>query len=390
VRILSLSSCLPSSADPNRGLFVLHRLRALAELADVEVVHAAPWFPGYRGPSPAPRNGSETLAGLRVHHRRFIYVPRFLKGLDAAFYARGLSKWLAGHVAAHGRPDVLDVHFVWPDGVAACRLAGLIGVPFTITLRGKINSRIRDPRMRPLIAAALRQAAHVISVSRPMAETARTLGVEEGRVSVIPNGVDMDAFKPIQAAEARRELGLDPDCRYIVCVAAICPEKGLPELVEALAGLPEDVRLLLVGDDDSGGRNLAELNRLAIRQNCVGRMIFAGVQPHERVPLYLNAADLTVLASHAEGCPNVVLESLACGRPVVATSVGQVPEMIQPGVNGEIVAVGDASALAAALRECLGRPWRADEIRLSPAVRSWRSVAEELLPLLANAAGKGP
>lgn len=390
MRILSLSSCFPSSADPNRGLFVLHRLRALAELADVEVLHAAPWFPWYRGPSPAPRNGIETLAGLRVHHRRFFYVPGFLKGMDAGFYARGMSKWLTGHVAAHGRPDVLDVHFVWPDGVAACRLASLIGAPFTITLRGKINSRIRDPRMRPLIAAALRRAAHVISVSRPMAETARTLGVEEGRLSVIPNGVDLEAFKPTPAAKARRELGLDPDCSYIVCVAAICPEKGLTELVEALARLPEDVRLVLVGADDSGGRNLADLNRLAIRENCVGRMILAGVQPHERVPLYLNAADVTVLASHAEGCPNVVLESLACGRPVVATRVGQVPEMIHPGVNGEIVGVGDAAALAAALRQCLTRSWRAEEIRRSPAVRSWRSVAEELVPVLARASGKEP
>jgi teichuronic acid biosynthesis glycosyltransferase TuaC len=126
------------------------------------------------------------------------------------------------------------------------------------------------------------------------------------------------------------------------------------------------------------------VERLGLRD----RVVLAGKQPYERIPLYLSAADASVLASWREGCPNVVLESLACGTPVVATRVGAVPDLVQPDENGAIVPVLDPAALADALRRVLARSWSPETVRGSPAVRSWDEVAANVLAVFEQALGR--
>ncbi len=381
MRILSFSSCFPSSQDAGRGVFVLHRLAAMARLAPLEAVHPYGRFPLYRSPMPPPAWEQEQLEGVTVYHRPFFYIPRMLKHLDAHFYARGVWPWLQEHVRSQ-RPDVLDAHFSWPDGVAVAQLAQRLGLPFVVTLRGVINSRIKIPRMREHIVRSLHQAAAIISVSDEMAQLAIRHGVDRGKIHVIPNGVDAALFTPRDRAESRRQLGLDPAGRCIVCVASIQAAKGMRELVEAMPLLPHDVKLLLVGSTDDAPAFVRELAALAASLNCHDRIVFAGAQPHDRVPLYIAAADVCVLASYAEGCPNAVIESLACGVPVVASSVGHVPQMITSGRNGLLVPPRDSSALAAAIAQALGRTWSPQEIHSSPAVVSWGVVARRTLDVL--------
>ncbi|MCD4698980.1 MAG: glycosyltransferase, partial [Phycisphaerae bacterium] len=317
MKILSFSSCFPSGKDPARGIFVLQRLSALAKLAEIDVVHPVPWFPGYKGQSPQPGCKQEKIAGLAVHHQRFFYLPGLLKSLDGRFYSRGLHRWLGRYFSTFGRSDILDAHFAWPDGVGVSHLARRFGLPFTITLRGKINSRIRNRSMRAQIAEALCRADAVISVSRQMAETALSLGVAEEKIIVIPNGVDQTLFSPTGRIEARRVLGLDDRGPLLACVAAVEHNKGHEEMIEAVSSLPSDVRLVIVGGQTDGGVYLRRLGRIVEEKGLTGRVTFVGCQPHEKIATYFNAADVSVLFSHAEGCPNVVLESLACGTPVV-------------------------------------------------------------------------
>ncbi len=346
------------------------------------MVHPVSWFPGYKGRPARPGCKQEQIAGLTVHHPRFFYLPGVLKSLDGRFYSRGLTRWLDRYFESFGRPDILDAHFVWPDGVGVSHLARRFGLPFTITLRGKINSRIRNRAMRTRIADALRRADAVISVSQQMAETAVSLGVSEEKVVVIPNGVDMGLFQPIARSEARRRLGLDERGPLLVCVAALERNKGYEELIEAVSRLPADVHLIIVGGQTDGGAYLRRLCRLVEEKGLAGRVTFAGRQPHEIVAAYFNAADVSVLASHAEGCPNVVLESLACGTPVVATSVGGTPELIKPGENGELVQVQNPPVLAETLKRALSRSWSREAVRQSVEGRSWGSVAEQVLSVL--------
>jgi glycosyltransferase involved in cell wall biosynthesis len=380
MKVLSFSYCFPSSADPTWGVFVLQRLDALARLVDLEVASPVPVF------GPAALFGRQALApvehhrNVTVHYPGFFYLQAVLKSLDAWWYARGLEGWLREYVAR--RPvDLLDAHFIWPDGVGVYHLARQLGLPYVITLRGKIYPCLEVPSMKRQCAEALRAAAAVISVDSAMAKIAVQLGTPRARIHVIPNGVDLEFFRPRDKAAARRELGLPLDGRLLATVAHLKLTKGHGEVIQALVRLPGDVRLIIVGGEAVHGYR-QEAAALAARLGVEGRITFAGKQPYERIPLYLSAADASVLASYREGCPNVVLESLACGRPVVATRVGAVPDILTPGVNGAIVEVRDVDGLAAALGEVLARPWSPEDVRRSPSVQSWDAVAARVHKVL--------
>jgi len=383
MRVLSFSYCYPSPQRPTWGVFVHQRLRAMAKRCELEVVSPVPWFPLLAGGG----GGGDVLDGLTIHRPRFFYFPGVLKSLDGRLYARGLRKWLRARRDAVNRPDVLDAHFAWPDGVGVSLLARELGIPYVITLRGKLYPCLDVPSQRRQCAEALAGAAAVISVSRPMAQDAAKLGAKPDRLHIIPNGVDLERFRPADKAQARRELGLPADGRLLVTVGHLGPRKGHRETIRALAALPAGVRLVLVGGSRSGDTGEQALRALAAEAGVADRVIFAGRQPYERVPRYFAAADASVLASYREGCPNVVLESLASGRPVVASRVGAVPEIVSPGVNGELVPPRDADALAKAVQRVLATDYDPATVRQSPAVRCWDDVAADTAAVLETAAG---
>lgn len=389
--MLSFSYCFPNRARPDWGVFVFQRLAALARRPDVglEVVAPVPVFPIFsrlRSRLPA---AEDRVGGLVVHHPRFLYFPGVLKTLDGWLYGRGLTRWV-GELCRSRCLDIFDAHFVWPDGVGVCHLARATGVPYTITLRGWLYETMKRPRMLRQCVAAMQEAAAIIGVSSHLAETAVELGVSPEKILVIPNGVDTQRFFPRDKREARRELGLPVDGRLVVTVAHLGPRKGHSETIGAMADLPEDVRLVLVGSDTQGrGKNERALRELIHRLDLDGRVMLAGRQPYERIPMYFSAADLSVLASYREGCPNVVLESLACGTPVVVSRVGSVADMIDDGRNGKLVPPRQVEPLAQAMRELLDQPPSPQQVRRSPAVRSWDDVAGEVYGVLRRAAGQG-
>jgi len=384
VRVLSFSYCFPEPAHPSWGVFVLQRLAALAKLADLEVVAPVPAFPLWhrlRGLLP-PKN--DQLAGLRVYRPRFFYTPGIFKSADAWFYGRGLGRWLADTCRA-SRPDILDAHFIWPDGVGVGHLARRMGLPYVVTLRGKLYPSLENASMRRQCARALREASAVISVSTPMAEIASELIGSEKTIHVIPNGVDLRRFSPDDKARCRRALGLAPQGRLLVSIAHLKQTKGHDEVVGALAGQDKDVRLVIVGGEVLHDGYTDRLRGLTRRLGVADRVILAGSQPYERIPLYINAADVCVLGSWREGCPNVVLESLACGRALAATNVGAVPDILPQGPCGRIVPVRDADALSAGVRELLATPADPERIRRLSGVQSWEQVAERVHRVLRSA-----
>lgn len=364
-------------------MFVFQRLQAIAKIEELEAVAPVPTFPLVSRLRGWPGEVHGTWDGLTVHRPRFFYVPGVLKWSHGSFYGHGIRRWL-DQLCNQQPPDVLDAHFVWPDGVGVARLAQSVGLPYAITLRGWLYESMKYPRILRQCVRALDGAATVISVSRHLAETAIELGAAREKIHVIPNGVDLDRFQPRDKQAARRELGLAKDGRIIVSVAHLGPRKGHQETVRAVAQLPEDVRLVLVGGDTSGGRDRKQLRTLINELGIGHRVTLAGQQPYEQVPKYLNAADISVLASYREGCPNVVLESIASGTPVVATDVGAVRDMIEDGRNGKIVPPQQVAPLRDAMAELLENPPSAGAVRQSPAVRSWDDVAMEACGVLAG------
>ena len=373
MKILSFSYCFPNETNPNWGIFVFQRIKALSKFVDLRVCTPVPWFP-FLAPGGKIVHGD--WKGLEISRPRFFYTPKILKNNDARFYARGILPWVK-KLCRTWQPDLLDAHFVWPDGVGVSLIARDLGVPYVITLRGKLFECMKEPSQVRQCAEALKDATAVISVSTGLAEAAIELGADPARVSVIPNGVDAENFNIKDKNTCRKDLGLPEDKKILVTVAHLGHRKGHHEVIRALAGLPEDVCLVLVGGPAQGGTHetiMAEAEKSGVEK----RVILAGPQPYDQVARYFSAADVSVLASYREGCPNAVLESLACGTPVVATDVGAVRDILPVPGAGCIVPRKQVEPLKEGIKKVLSTKWDTESVLEASKVRSWDQVALEV------------
>jgi glycosyltransferase involved in cell wall biosynthesis len=361
MRVLVLSSTFPSAQQPNRGVFVRHRVRGLSKRCDVVVVAPVPWFPLNRWLR-AERDAVSLLEdqeGLRVYHPRFFSLPRYGKFLDGALYFLSLIPFVT-RLRKSFPFEVIDAHFAFPDGLAATLLARVFNVPVVVTLRGSIV-RLSGYRLhRPQLRWALRRADRVTAVSESLKAVAIGLGVPADHIRVIPNGVDSTAFRPMPQQEARRLCGLPVDAKVLLTVAGVYEGKGQHTVVELLPELrsryPETV-YVIVGGPRPGEIYQRRLQAAAERLGIAGHVVFAGPRPQGELRQWFAAADVSVLATQTEGWPNVLLESLACGTPVVSTRVGGVPEIVRHGEDGLLVPYGDPAALRDALVSALSRDW---------------------------------
>jgi teichuronic acid biosynthesis glycosyltransferase TuaC len=167
-----------------------------------------------------------------------------------------------------------------------------------------------------------------------------------------------------------------------VSVGHISPRKGFHRVIRSLPGVLQsrpDVRLAIVGGKGAEEDNRGALNALARQLGLSEKVLFVGAQTPDQVALWLAAADVFVLASDYEGCPNVVLEAMACGRPVVATKVGDIERMVPTFAGILFDDPEDEVELAEALIAALTREWDAQRIREHLATRSWDDVARRVM-----------
>lgn len=351
MKILALTNLFPSAWDPLRASFNRQQFDRLAEHHDVEVLVAIDFHTRWRGAAGQP----PVLRHAHASDFTFWYPPRIGRSLH------GLA-WYASLLAQHGARlqrkgyDLLLASWGYPDAVGTRWLARRLGLPYVVKVHGSdLNALAPSGMRRRQVATALRDARAVISVSNALGDKARELGVPDERIHVIYNGVDSTLFQPGDQAEARAALGLPQSGRIVLYVGNLKPEKGCIDLLDAFAsapGFPADCRLLFVGDGPA---------RAALVQRCKDRglgkrVVLAGARPHADLSTWMQSADLLCLPSHNEGVPNVVLEAMSCGLPVVATRVGGIPEVL-PGLAGIMVAPRDIPALARALAESLSREW---------------------------------
>jgi teichuronic acid biosynthesis glycosyltransferase TuaC len=263
-------------------------------------------------------------------------------------------------------------------------MAELLGVPAVVKLHGSdINVVASWPGPRRRLKWALPRAERVVAVSRALAEQARGLGVERERIDVVPNGIDREAFRARDRREARRALGLAPELPLVLYVGHLTEEKGAFDLIRAFqvrALQLRDVQLVMLGD----GAGTAACRALA--QELGVTASFVGAQPHDTIPTWLAACDLLSLPSWNEGLPNVVVEALACGRPVVASNVGGIPELVSEGL-GILVPPRDPQALGDALVRALETPYDAQAISSALERPDWEGSARLLHRSLLSALG---
>lgn len=381
MRILVVTSQFPIAGEPTRGRPVHQTVRELARLAEVRVVSPVATYPAwarprsylFRGADPACR-----VAGCEVEYLSYPALPALTRPFNGWSCARTLAAPLRSFA-----PDVVLAYWLYPDGFGAMRAARRAGVPLVAGARGS-DLRVRDPVSRLLTRPVLRGAERILVVSEDLGRVAATTyGADPARIRVVPNGCDAALFRPADRASARSALGVDGDARLVLYVGRLVAEKGLRELLDAacmLASRTPGLELVLVGD----GPLRPELaSRIASLRGPRVRLV--GAQDPARVAEWMAAADVVTLPSYSEGHPNVLVEALACGRPVVTTNVGGIPEVVDAGC-GRLVPPRDAAALADALHETLAGEW--DESTLAARFsRSWTRVAEDTLHACEEAAG---
>lgn len=391
LRVLTFTSLFPSAARPRHGIFVETRLRHLVEdcAVDARVVAPVPWFPSrsprfgrYAEYAATPR--SETRAsGLRASYPRYLMVPR----LGVPFQPDSMARAARADISELKRggwvPDIIDAHYLYPDGVAAALLAPSLGVPFIVTARGSdVNVVARTPGPAARILWAARLAAAVITVSPRLKDALVAIGVTEAKITVLRNGVDGDVFRLEERGEARRRLGLGAD-PLAICVGNLQPEKGHALAIESLSRMP-GFRLVIAGE----GPLRTELVALARRLGVAERVTFMATMTQDELRYLYCSADVMLLTSTREGWPNVVLESLACGTPVVAVDVGAVRDMLTHADFGCIVTARDPDLVAAAaVRAALAPPPR-DRLRSHACGFDWASVSSGQLEVMARALGR--
>lgn len=391
MRIAVLTHYFPTSRDPWAGHSAYQTLRLIARQHPVHVFYPESVYPAALTP-PSRRAQAPVLdrtwqpGEVDVTYIPFPALPIVSRPLNGFVIAHRLlpaiRRW---------QPDILLNYIVYPSGYAAVRVAHALRIPVVLTAIGSDLNRIPDPLCRLLTRSALRQADMVTTVSQDLCRTAQHLGAPVSRSRAILNGCDTAVFHPASRAEARHALALDPltldpltldpEAEIVLYVGRLDLRKGLLELIDAIATLAPTrprLRCFLVGD----GSDEPAL-RAAIARHNLGHIISL-IPPCRtaQVAQWMAAADLVTLPSYKEGCPNVVLEALAAGRPVVASNVGGIPELMDE-TCGRLIPTHDVPALAAALQSTLSQTWDAQAISTRHS-RSWANVAADLNQVLSQ------
>lgn len=388
MRIAFVSRMFPHPGRQVAGVFVLEQAKAVAKRGiEVEVICPIP-FPFYM-PSAwmetktIGRTRVSSLDGLRVTYMSY---PHVAVKLSSTLESRSLATHLGGVVRGLHRDkriDVLHAHALFPTGYATTVIGRRLGIPVVCTAHGSdVHTHpLRNRGIARITRATIRTADRIVAVSEDLRSRICRLEPENNGIEVIYSGVDPSRFGIRSASpRLRSDLGLPEDGVGICTVSRLDVAKGIPELMKVFEVLHRKVPgawLLIVGDGPLDGQVREWAARFA------GRVFVAGAVPHSAVSEYLNAADVFVLPSHREGVPVAILEAMACGLPVVSTSVGGIPEVVMDSVTGYLVEVGDLSALSAKLEQLINEP----ELRRRMAARAralvhdrflWRHGAERL------------
>lgn len=374
-KILVVGNLFPTVVQPWISPFNKIQFGHVAQRQDVSILVLVSWIAWLKSIfKRTTRQGSET--GCTLRHAPYFYVPK----LATASHAITLFMSLLPHLrwSRAVSPDVVIASWAFPDAVAVAAWCRLLRKPLIIKVHGSdINIVALSAIKRRQIVWAMRHAQAVIAVSNDLKKKMVAMGVQEKKIQVIYNGVDSGEFKPQTVA---RSLQLKPP--IVLYVGTLKASKGSSDLLTAflkIAAQKPEAQLYYLGAGPDQARLQAEVEAA----NVTERVHFIGQVSHDQLAGWYNRSSIVCLPSHGEGVPNVLLEAMACGRPVVATRVGGIPEIV-PGAAGILVPPRDPGALAAALLSAMSIEWDNEEIRQHAQQFSWSRNTDQVERLVSS------
>jgi glycosyltransferase involved in cell wall biosynthesis len=382
MRVLTFTSLFPNKFQPNNCIFIHRRMSHFVRRRGNEVVVVAPvpYFPSWLRASSwylysqIPRQ--ERIDNLEVYHPRYPLIPKV--AMAAHGYLMFVGSLEVVKRLHRDKPfDFIDSHYVFPDGFAAVMLGKLLRLPVIVSARGTdMNLFPSFPTIRPMIRWTLERVAGGIGVCTPLRDLMIEHGLAADKAQVIGNGVEATLFQPVERLFARQRLQIPQEAEVIVSVGGLIERKGFHFLISAMAKISErrpNLRLYIIG----GGPDQCKLESLIRKHNLEGRVFLKGPRPNDELMYWYSAANVSALTSSREGWPNVILESMACGTPVMATGVFGVPEVI---VSQELGLIVDQTvpSITRGLEIALARDWDRRIIEKHARQRTWDVVAAEL------------
>lgn len=385
-RLLIITNLYPTPWENLRGTFNFQQFNRLAEHLDIQVVVPVSWKDRFKHRNSLHNKLAEHPLQDRVSYPLYWYMPGFLRG------SYGWSMWASlqlqcRKLIADFKPDYLLSSWAYPEGVAGTRIARALGIPAFVKVHGSdINITAQHPDVKPQIRDWGQKVAGVASVSFDLKQKLEKLGVPEFKIHVIYNGIDHQRFHPSSREAARKMLRLD-DAPFLLYVGDLKARKGCMDLLQAFLKLENrhpDLKLYIAGT----GVMHAALQQHIEQTGVQDKVSLLGKVQHADLHHWYNAASLTCLPSYNEGVPNVLLESMACGTPVVATNVGGIPEVVNSNC-GLLTEPGDVDALAQALDDALEENWNQKRIHQHATGFSWEENTRKMLNMFLNSGDPG-
>ena len=389
--LITISNLYPRPDRPQRGMFNAQLFAAFGELTRVRNICLVPEWRPWRWPG-IDRWKDPSGALPETRYLPVFYLPFLGRDWNWLSYRRRLR--------TVGRPeepcDAVYSAWLYPDGVAATGLALEWGVPSWIMVQGSDIYHLQSPRRHRVILDACARAEGIVCVAEPLAGALAAAGVDRRKIHVIPTGVDSRLFRyrdPDEAWKTLPKAGLperwlsrrEQRLKTVLFVGNLVAEKGPDVLLnawrilQATAGQCPPALLLMIG---SGPLRRA-LEGQARAGGAGDTVAFLGPRPHGEIALWMNAADVLCLPSRTEGTPNVAIEALASGLPLVASDVGGCRDLLQGEPAARVVPAGDpetlAEALAGLLRESVDR---AQMVERHLGRWSWQTEAAKILELM--------
>ncbi len=366
-----LTSSYPRFPDDGAGSFVRSLARNVG-LQGNQVQVLAPHDGSRVIPPEDPNVTVSFFSYAPVNKLRLIGYGRSLYGdvrLRPWAYLSVCCYTLAGIFAAvstvrRGRCEVVHAHWVVPSGFLGTVVSRLLNIPLIVSLHGSdVYLAETNSVARFAARSALKSADVITACSQDLRDRAAALGAEASKVIVVPYGVDAGFFAPCseKASQLRRQLAIGDEELVVFSVGRMVRKKGFEYLLQAapqiIRSVGRPVRIVLGGDGDLR----PELETLASKLGIDDRVIFTGMLTQGQVAACLSASDVVALPcvrddwGNVDGLPNVLLEALAAGRPVVATSAGGIGMVLRDRENGRLVPERSSEALASAIVDLLER-----------------------------------
>ena len=382
MKILVFTTLYPNNMRPNHGIFIKARINSVSKSngCQVKVIAPIPYFPSVKIDQKwqfSQINEVENIDGIDVYHPRYFLIPKIGMILHGFLMFLSVVKSVK-RMQQEYNFDLIDAHYVYPDGFAAVLLSRLLKIPVVVSARGTdIHLFRRFPVIRLFLKYTLYKADQIVSVSEALKKMILELNITKQKVTVIPNGVDTKKFFPFSKLKARKQLSL-PNGRILLSVCRLTPVKGVDLLIRSFKVLVEqhqhsNINLVIIGD----GESKQILKKMIAEFQLQDKTIFKDSVAHSELNIWYNAADVFCLASEREGWPNVILEAMATGLPVIASNVGGIPEIIVSSDYG-LLTDRNEQDFARKIGDALQTKWSSRNISQYASTFSWEKVANSV------------